>query len=218
MNTDELALFERLYPVLEGLAPQARRKLTTQSQVVHVPQGAQIFTEHQPCGAFPFVLTGAIRVRKSAASGRELPLYRVLPGESCIISSSCLLGRTDYNARGDAELASMLLLLPQPLFEELLDFPVFRGFVFAQFSERMADLMQLIEEVAFRKLDQRLAALLLGKGAKVRATHQQLAEELGSVREIVSRLLKGFADQGMVRLGREQIDILDPNRLRELAS
>jgi len=78
--------------------------------------------------------------------------------------------------------------------------------------------MQLIEEVAFRKLDQRLAALLLGKGAKVRATHQQLAEELGSVREIVSRLLKGFADQGMVRLGREQIDILDPNRLRELAS
>jgi CRP/FNR family transcriptional regulator len=217
MNPDDLALFERLYPVLDCLAPQARRKLLEQAQVARVPTGALIFDEHQPCGSFPFLLAGGIRVHKCAPSGRELPLYRVLPGESCVISSSCLLGRTDYNARGVAESATTLLLVPRPLFDELLDTPAFRTFVFAQFSERIADLMQLIEEVAFHKLDQRLAALLLGKGRVLHATHQQLAEELGSVREIVSRLLKGFADQGMVRLGREQIEILDPQRLRTLA-
>jgi CRP/FNR family transcriptional regulator len=200
------------------LAPEQRRKLLAQAQIARLAPGVQVFDERQPCSAFPFVLEGAIRVRKSAPSGRELPLYRVLPGESCVISSSCLLGGTDYNARGVTDAATTLLLLARPLFEELLDVPAFRTFVFAQFSERMADLMQLIEEVAFRKLDQRLAALLLGKGAVLHATHQQLAEELGSVREIVSRLLKGFADQGWVRLGREQIDILEPQRLRELSA
>ena len=77
---------------------------------------------------------------------------------------------------------------------------------------------QLVEEVAFRKLDQRLAGVLLGKGSTLRATHQQLADELGSVREMVSRLLKGFAEQGLVALGREQIEILDAAGLRRIAA
>ncbi|MBP7488866.1 MAG: winged helix-turn-helix domain-containing protein, partial [Azospira sp.] len=94
----------------------------------------------------------------------------------------------------------------------------FRDFVFHLFSERLAELMQLVEEVAFHRLDQRLAKLLLAKnGDTLHATHQQLAEELGSVREIVSRLLKGFAAQGLVALGREQIGILDRNGLKSLA-
>src|SRR5690606_24883459 len=105
----------------------------------------------------------------------------------CVISSSCLLGREDYNARGVAETDTVLMLLPRPVFEALFAEPAFRDFVFRLFADRIADLMQLIDEVAFRKLDQRLAALLLGKGRTLHVTHQQLADELGSVREIVSR-------------------------------
>ncbi len=180
------------------------------------PAGAMIFDEHQPCQGFPFILAGCIRVTKAAANGRELPLYRVLPGESCIITSSCLLGHADYNARGIAEAETTLALLPRALFDELLAQSCFRDFVFRLFSERIADLMQLVTEVAFHKLDQRLANLLLGRGRRVRATHQQLADELGSVREMVSRLLKGFADQGLVSLSREQIEILDPAGLRQI--
>ena len=104
------------------------------------------------------------------------------------------------------------------MFDELLAEPAFRSFVFHLFADRIADLMQLIEEVAFHKLDQRLAAQLLGKGRILHTTHQQLADELGSVREIVSRLLKGFAAQGLVRLSREQIEILDPSGLRALSA
>lgn len=218
MNPGELQQLERLYPVVGRLSAPGRRRLQEQAQVVHVSRSALVFDEHQPCGGFPFLLAGGIGVRKVAANGRVLPLYRVLPGESCVISSSCLLGGTDYNARGVAEAETALVLVPRALFDGLLDEPTFRTFVFAQFSERIADLMQLIDEVAFRKLDQRLAALLLGKGPVVHATHQQLADDLGSVREIVSRLLKGFAEQGAVRLGREQIEILDPNQLRARAS
>jgi CRP/FNR family transcriptional regulator len=141
----------------------------------------------------------------------------VLPGESCIISSSCLLGHMDYNARGMTEGETTLGLLPRPFFDELMAEAVFRDFVFHLFSERVADLMQLVEEVAFRKLDQRLAGLLLGKGKLVHATHQQLADELGSVREMISRLLKGFATQGLVKLGREQVEIVDAAGLRRVA-
>jgi len=217
MSTTAPSALQALYPVLDALPESLRTRVEQQAQTMTVPAGTVIFDERQPCQGFPFILDGGIRVLKPAANGRELPLYRVLPGESCIITSSCLLGRTDYNARGITEAETTLVLLPRPLFDELLGQPPFRNFIFNLFSERIADLMQLVEEVAFRKLDQRLAGLLLGKGKLVHATHQQLADELGSVREIVSRLLKSFAAQNLVRLGREQIEILDPAGLRRLA-
>jgi CRP/FNR family transcriptional regulator len=207
-----------LYPVLAQLPAAMLQRVAEALQTVAVPAGAVVFDERQPCRGFPFVLEGSIRVAKLSGSGRELPLYRVRAGENCIISSSCLLGHADYNARGVAEGSTTLALLPRPLFDEMLGEPVFRNFVFALFSERMAELMQLVEEVAFRKLDQRLAALLLGKGRVVHATHQQLADELGSVREMVSRLLKGFAEQGLAKLGREQVEVLDAAGLRKIAS
>ena len=193
------------YPVLEALPAALRERVRRELQTVTVAAGTVLFDERQPCLGFPFVLAGSIRVAKAAANGRQLPLYRVQAGESCILTSSCLLGHADYNARGVAETETTLALLPRPLFDALLEQPAFRDFVFHLFAERMADLMQLVEEVAFRKLDQRLAALLLGKGKLLHTTHQQLADELGSVREMVSRLLKGFADQGLVRLARERV-------------
>lgn len=207
-----------LYPALQTLTSAQAERLAGAVQPLCAPTGAAVFGERQPCHGFPFVMTGAVRVFKRAANGRELPLYRVLPGDSCIVTSGCLLARRDYNACGVAEGATELLLLAKPAFDELLLHPPFREFIFGLFAERIADLMQLVEEIAFRKLDQRLANLLLGRGQRLHLTHQQLADELGSVREMVSRLLKSFAEQGLVRLGREQIEILDPAGLRRLAA
>lgn len=211
------AFLTQLYPVLGTVDGGLRQRLEQEVGFLEVGAGAVVFDEAQACQGFPFVLEGSIRVVKSAANGRELPLYRVGPGETCIISSSCLLGNAAYNARGIAEQATKLALMPRPLFADMLAQGPFRDFVFHLFADRIADLMQLVEAVAFRKLDQRLAALLLGHGRLVRVTHQQLADDLGSVREMVSRLLKGFAEQGWVRLGREQIEILAPAELRRLA-
>ncbi len=205
------------YPFLARLAPPLRARIEREAQAARLPPGAIVFDERQPCRGFPLVLAGAVRVSKLSAGGRELFLYRVRPGESCIITSSCLLGEARYNARGTADGETELVLLPAPVFTELLATPEFRAFVFRLFSERLAELMQLVEEVAFRKLDQRLAALLLRRGRTVRATRQQLADELGSVREMVSRLLGSFADQGLVALGRERILVLDPEGLKRIA-
>ncbi|MFN4063674.1 helix-turn-helix domain-containing protein [Azoarcus communis] len=212
------AALTQSYPILADLSPAARQMLLEAARWMTVPAGTVLFDDHQACEGFPFVVEGSVRVSKCAPNGRELPLYRVTPGETCIISSSCLLGSADYNARGVTEADTRLMMLPKPVFDRLLADPAFRDFVFHLFAERIADLMQLIEEVAFQRLDQRLASLLLGKGRVLHITHQQLADELGSVREFVSRLLKGFAAQGLVRLAREQIEILDAGGLRRIAS
>lgn len=207
-----------LYPALATMEAARLDALLADALLVRVPAGTVMFDDQQPCQAFPLLLDGSVRVSKVAPNGRELQLYRVVPGEACVLTSSCLLGHSPYSARGVAESDLTMLALTEPLFSRLVaEHEPFRDYVFALFAERISDLMQLVEAVAFQKLDQRLAALLLGKGRVVRTTHQQLADELGSVREIVSRLLKAFAEQGAVVLGREQIEIVNPQALRSVA-
>ena len=209
-----------LYPALRSLPADRLAALLPPHAIMHLPAGAQVFAENQPCQGFPLLLEGSVKVIKLAASGRELMLYRVVPGGSCIISSSCLLGHTEYNARGIAETPLTLAALPVGAFAALMvEHTPFRDFVFHLFADRIGELMQLVEEVAFARLDQRLAKLLLARNETVLGvTHQQLADELGSVREIVSRLLKGFAEQGLVTLGREQITITNRPGLQKLAA
>ena len=159
--------------------------------------------------------------RRLGRIGRHLGLaFQLQDDLLCAFGDPELHGKDRYSdlreGKQTAIIAAARATPEWPRVEALLGEAAFRDFVFALFSERIADLMQLIEEVAFRKLDQRLAALLLGKGQRVHTTHQQLADELGSVREIVSRLLKGFAEQGLVALSREQVEILDPAGLRVL--
>lgn len=207
-----------LYPALSQLSPDDLAALLRPEAAMRLPAGTRLFAETQPCGGFPLVVAGSIKVVKAAANGREMLLYRVEPGDSCIISSSCLLGHTPYTARGETETEVTLLVVPMPLFEKLLaGNREFRDFVFHLFADRIAELMLLVEEVAFHRLDQRLARLLLARGDDIQSTHQALADELGSVREIVSRLLKGFAADGLVSLGREHIALLDRSGLQRLA-
>lgn len=208
-----------LYPALASLDDGRFDALLNESHLVQVKAGTVLFDDESPCQAFPMLVEGTIRVSKVGASGRELQLYRVGPGESCILTSSCLLGHIAYNARGVAETDMVAVTLPQSVFSRLVgEHEPFRQYVFSLFAERISDLMQLVEAVAFHRLDQRLAALLLGKGKVIHVTHQALADELGSVREIVSRLLKTFAEQGLVSLSREQIEIVDASGLRKLAA
>lgn len=222
MDMDRATIRERLtalYPSLASLPVRELDGLLADAPTMTVPAGTVMFDEENPCMAFPLLLDGTVRVAKTAPNGRELQLYRVVPGDACVLTSSCLLGHAPYSARGIAESETTLMTLPAPVFNTLITgHEPFRTYVFSLFAERITELMQLVEAVAFQRLDQRLAALLLGKGKLVHTTHQQLADELGSVREIVSRLLRGFADQGLVGLAREQIEILDPAGLRGIAS
>ncbi len=187
------------------------------AELLPLPSGTALFGEGSPCRQFPLVLGGAIRVAK-CSEGRELQLYRVAPGESCVLTTGCLVGDRDYPATGVVERDARLLVLPKPVFDDLMSTHApFRHYVFALFAERLADMMALVEAVAFHKLDRRVASALLGRGRVVSLTHQQLADELGSVREIVTRVLRNFADQGMIRSSRGAIEVLDAVALRRVA-
>ncbi|MDP1594470.1 MAG: Crp/Fnr family transcriptional regulator [Gallionella sp.] len=220
MLTDDTQIqLLQLYPMLQELPAAELEYMLATARLLPIPAGTIMFDENQPCQGFPLLLSGSLRVIKSAANGRELQLYRVVPGESCILTSSCLLGSTRYQARGIVEQPIEMIFLPAVVFHALLSkHAAFRGYVFQLFTERLTDLMELISAVAFQKLDQRLATLLISKPNPLHATHQALADELGSAREIVSRLLKGFSEQGWVKLGREQITLTDIPALKKFAT
>lgn len=207
------------YPSLAGMPEALRAAAGPQAlQEVSVPAGTLMFEEHAPCLGFPLVLSGEVRVARGSPQGRSLELYRVGPGELCVVSACGLFGQSLLAAHGVAVTPTRLLMLPAAGFEQWVAHEPFRRFVFGIFADRLADLMSLAEAVAFQRLDQRLAATLLGHGPTVATTHQALADELGTVREIVTRLLKRFERAGWVQLGRERIELRDAAALRALAA
>ncbi len=208
---------EVLYPALAQVRP-ARAELGLALAPVQVAADTVLFLENAPCQGFPLVLEGEIKVSRRSDDGRSLELYRVVPGELCLVSSSCLFRAQPLSAHGITTKASSLIMIPPDIFRRWLETPAFRDEVLGLFAERMADLTSLIDAVAFHKLDRRLAAALLGHGQQLNISHQSLANELGTVREIITRLLHRFEREGWVTLAREQIQITNSTGLRQLAS
>jgi len=210
MNRTDREHLMRCYPVLEELPRDLLRKVEESARLVQAPAGRRLFGEGSPCTHYPLLVEGVIRASKCGPDGHEILLYRLNPGESCVITVVALLGETPYPAIGAAETKLALFGLPRDLFLELvLKSGPFRSFVFQSLSQRMAHLMTLIDDVAFRRVDQRLASRLLLHAGPISATHQMLADELGTTREVVSRTLEAFQGSGMLRLGRKRIEILD---------
>lgn len=213
-STLELAC--KLYPELAGVSPPVT-SLPAQCGPVSVPAGTVLFNEGSPCMGFPLVLEGEVKVSRLSQDGRSLELYRVVPGELCLISSACLFRQHALSAHGCATRDTQLLLIPPHIFQQWMESLAFRNEVLGLFAERMSDFTALVDAVAFHRLDVRLADALLGQGEVLHVTHQALADRLGTVREIVTRLLKRFEQDGWVELAREQIRILDSTALREHA-
>ena len=206
------------YPALAALDPATREAvLLEHAQAIDAPAGTVLFDEGAPCRGFPLVLNGEIRVARGSPQGRSLELYRVVAGELCVVSTSCLFGKRAMLAHGVTAHPTRLVVLSPRGFDLCCGHEAFRRFVFGVFAERLADLMALVEAVAFQRLDQRLAAVLLGHGPVVHASHQALADQLGTVREIVTRLLKQFERAGWIRVTRERTELLDAAALRHLA-
>lgn len=207
------------FPVFAGLKPAELDAALAHAALVRGPAGTILFDAQQPCRGFPLLLEGTVRVSKAAPSGREILLYQVEPGQACLLSGGCLLGHADYTASAVAETDVALVSLPSEVFHRLLlGYEPFRRFVFSMYGDRLSEVMELVEEVAFRRLDVRLAQMLIHRGPVIHTTHQKLAVDLGSVREIVSRLLRSFESRGWVKLEREQVTVMDPKSLMQLSS
>ncbi len=216
----DLRIFE-LFPALARLEPPARAYLESQIRPARLEPGAGLFHPGDLCATYPFLLSGRLVVRRIARSGREIVLYRVLPGQTCIMSTTCLMTEAHASAEAVAEEAVTAVVLPAAGFAHLLAVSArFRGFAFSACARRIGDLMARIEDMADGSIEQRLAARLLeaaDAGGMVARTHAALAADIGSAREVISRALKHFAQRGWVRSQRGQVAILHPAALRGVA-
>jgi CRP/FNR family transcriptional regulator len=204
-------------PTLQDLPDTVLDLIVSRTTLLNIPRDTRLFDYGSQCELLPLVLEGSIRVFKRSENGREISLYRVNSDQMCLITLGCLLGGHNYEAVGISETDVRAIGIPQGLFIELMaGQAAFRDRIFLFFTERLTGLMNLVEEITFNKLDQRLADVLLKHGPVIDLSHQALADELGSVREMISRLLKQFQDDGWVCLSRKKIEITNPEALQSL--
>lgn len=199
----------------------AGKKIMAQGKEMVLPANTTVFRQGDACGNFLYVLEGSVKVYTRAENGREIVLYRVRSGQSCTLTTACLFSHNRYPAEGKTETEVKALVIPIKLFDEGLEHSAdFRNMVFDTYSQRLAEVITLVEELSFGRIDVRLAKRLLKAGGDklVSATHQELATELGSAREVVSRQLKEFENRGWVKLSRGKVEILETGPLEQLVS
>ena len=206
---------EELGPILPGT-----RAELTQLQRRQLPRGLDLFAPGDRAQGFPVVLAGRVEVYLTGPSGREILLYAVEAGQSCIQTTLGLLGDEPYTGTAATVSEAEVVTIPKPLFLRLMEEdPAFRTFVLRVFGQRMTDLTRLLEQVAFCSVEARLAHALLSMaaGAEVRATQSALASRIGTAREVVSRRLEAWAAAGLVATGRGTVRLIDPAALRRIA-
>ncbi len=210
------------FPPLAAIDDAISRKLLAAAHNIHIKKNARVFQEGMPCERYLLVLTGSIRVQKVTPGGHEIVLYHIGPGQACELTTACIIGGHNYPAEAIAETAVQAVSIARDDFNHLLSHcPPFRALVYQHVERGLTDLVTLVEQVAFGHMDARLAQCLLkqeNNENKVAMTHQELAAELGSAREVVSRLLKEFERHGWVKLHRGHIDIINTEALKRLSN
>lgn len=205
---------------LRGLPAGLAAELAARSHTVALSAGTHVFLPGQHPDNMLLLLSGTVRVQQTSETGREVFLYRVHAGESCILTTACMLADEDYSAEGIAETDVEAIAIPRAVFDDMVGrSPLFRSFVFRAYSRRIADLFGLIDDIIFQRVDVRLAARILDleSSGLVVATHQVLATELGTAREVISRTLGEFQRRGWVGLSRGELRLTDREALQRLA-
>jgi CRP/FNR family transcriptional regulator, anaerobic regulatory protein len=204
-----------------GLPRAVRDRLLAEAVTLRFPRGAPVFTPDRRPDSLLLLVEGRLRVSQSNEAGREIVLYRVEAGESCVLTAACMLAEEAYSAEGVAETPLVAVALPRSAFDRLAaEEPAFRRFVFAAYSRRLLDLCHVVDEVAFGRIDVRLAARLLALAdgrVEIAVTHEDLARELGTAREVISRTLQDFQKRGLVGQTRGRVRLLQKDGLRRIA-
>jgi CRP/FNR family transcriptional regulator len=208
----------RVLPILEHADPGLLREFQQAAFIAHIPAGHDVFTEGDQVDSIALLISGVVRVYKIGETGREITLYRFGNGESCILTANAILSQKSFPAIATVEKDAEAVMIPADTFRDWVRrYDLWREFVFELLSQRLSAVMAIVEEVAFRRMDTRLASLLAERSRSsdlIRITHQELAAELGSSREVISRILEDFSAQGILEVSRGTIRILDRDLLQ----
>jgi CRP/FNR family transcriptional regulator len=200
-------------PVLEGADSDLAREFQGVAVFRRIRVGADVFVEGDRTEWIAFLLSGVVRVYKVGETGREITLYRFGHGESCILTANAILSQQSFPAIATVEEEAEAVMIPADSFRDWVRrYDLWREFVFDLFSKRLSTVMMIVDEVAFQRMDRRVASLLLERAEAqnpIQITHREIAADVGSSREVISRLLEDFAAEGIVSTGRGSIEILD---------
>ncbi|WP_428034275.1 Crp/Fnr family transcriptional regulator [Amphritea sp.] len=196
-------------------------EILSRAHRVELPAGQVVFHQGDACSHYIIVVAGVVKVLGRNANGRELVLYRIENQGSCVLTTSCLLGAEDYPAEGVTETEVTAFLIPLAEFQRAIaESEGLRRFIFDSYGERLAKLIGLVQEIAFERIEKRLARYLIehvGPGFILLTSHQEIADELGTAREVISRQLKVFQQQEWVALSRNQVLFLNKEALKRIA-
>lgn len=221
----QLETAAQLYPFLRSVSQKGLERISSAARIAGFPRGARVVREGQPVANMLLVDKGAIRVFKSIPEGRQITLYRVLPSDGCILMTYSILNDAPFPASATAEVDTQAWMIPGQLVRDLFaDEPAFRTFANELVMKTIAPLIMMIDQIAFHKMDRRLASFLLsasetqpGAFKPVTMTHEQIAGHLGTVREVVSRCVSSFETDSLIEVSRRSIRILDAEGLRKIA-
>lgn len=193
-----------------------------QLKPVQVSKGTKLFGVGDVCQQFVYVVSGSIRVDLASETGSSLLLYRLNPSDTCVLTTSCLMSGDQYCAEATVEEDAAILTMPAAqFFDSIEQSAFFRSFVFSSFSQRLTTLMAKVDEIAFRSIERRLAASLLHHakgGVTVGVTHEALASEIGTAREVISRKLSQWDSANIINKSRGEIQLLSITELESIAS
>ncbi len=196
-----------------------REKFLQSALIAHLEPGQHVCQQGDECAHLALVMSGTARIYKLGESGREITLYRIGRGESCILTASCILSQMPFPAFAVCEETVTAAVVPSVQIRQwLAESPLWRDYVFGLVAHRMADIISLVEEVVFRRMDQRIADYLVQHcsqdGQRIEITHQLMASDLGTSREVVSRILKDFESNGLIHVARGSVEIVDQAQLQ----
>ncbi len=210
------------FPFLKNVSKASREALLAQALSKSLSHKQVLVGASAECAYLPLVLEGILRVYKTSEGGRELTLYRIERGESCILTATCILNASRFPAIAEAEGRTKVALAPAALVSRFVEENAeWRRFMFGLYARRLDSVLALVEEVAFSHIDMRLASYLLANGGHegiVDRTHNELASELGTSREVVSRILKDFEVEGALETSRGRIRVIRPEVLEKARS
>jgi CRP/FNR family transcriptional regulator len=221
LDQDQFQYVLSFLPVLQGADPQIIREFQQSAYLAKIPAGRDVFIEGDPVDSIALLISGAVRVYKIGETGREITLYRFGNGQGCILTANAILNQKTFPAVATVERDAEAVMIPADVFRVWVNkYELWRDFVFDLLSRRLARVMALVDEVVFRRMDARLASFLVSRSEAenpIRITHQEIASELGSSREVISRLLEDLSERGLVRVSRGEIEVADSDGLKFLA-
>lgn len=203
----------RVLPVLQQADLPLKREFQEEAFFARIPAGKDVFVEGDRSDAIALLISGVVRVYKIGETGREITLYRFGLGESCILTANAILSQQSFPAIATVEEDAEAVMITAETFRDWVRrYDLWREFVFDLFSQRLSTVMMIVDEVVFQRMDRRVASLLLERARlknPVRITHREIAAELGSSREVISRLLDDFVGEGIIQTGRGSVEILN---------